>query len=67
MLSVLAVVCPPLAVYAAEKSASSTAINIALTLLLYFPGLFHALSVVERRSVGRRYESVMRVLDRRVA
>jgi len=67
MLSLVAIICPPLAVFLAEKSGSRTATNLGLTLLLYFPGLIHALGTVERRSVGRRYESVMRVLERRAA
>ena len=67
MLSLLAIVCPPLAVLLTEKSGSRTATNFGLTLLLYFPGLFHALSTIERRDLGRRYESVMRVLERRAA
>jgi uncharacterized membrane protein YqaE (UPF0057 family) len=67
MLSLLAILCPPLAVYVAERSGSRTATNIGLTLLLYFPGLIHALSTIERHDLGRRYESVMRVLDRRAA
>lgn len=67
MLSLLAILCPPLAVLLAEKSGSRAAANLGLTLLLYFPGLIHALSTVERCDVGRRYESVMRVLERRAA
>jgi uncharacterized membrane protein YqaE (UPF0057 family) len=67
MLSLLAILCPPLAVLVAERSGSRTATNIGLTLLLYFPGLIHAFSTIERRDVGRRYESVMRVLERRAA
>ena len=67
MLLLLAVLCPPLAVLLAEKSGSRAAANLGLTLLLYFPGLVHALSTVERCDVGRRYEAVMRVLERRAA
>src|SRR5262245_14272235 len=44
MLSLLAILCPPLAVWVAERSGSRTATNVGLTLLLYFPGLIHALS-----------------------
>ena len=66
MLALLAVICPPLAVLIAEKSSLRAATNLGLTLLLYVPGLVHALSIVERYSVGRRYESVMRVLESRV-
>jgi len=67
MLLLLAVICPPLSVLIAEKSTSRAATNLGLTLLLYFPGLIHALSSVERCEVGRRYEAVMRVLERRAA
>ena len=68
MLWLLAVVCPPLAVWATERSGSRVAANVGLTLLLYFPGLFHALAAVERHNVGRRYQTVMRALvERRVA
>jgi uncharacterized membrane protein YqaE (UPF0057 family) len=67
MLFILAIICPPLAVLIAEKSGLRAATTLGLTLLLYFPGLIHALGAVERRSVGRRYESVMRVLERRAA
>ena len=67
MLLLLAILCPPLAVLLAERSGSRTAANLGLTLLLYVPGVVHALSVVERHDVGRRYESVMRVLERRAA
>lgn len=67
MLSLLAIVCPPLAVLATEKKGSQVAASIGLTMLLYVPGLLHALAAVERHSVERRYESVMRVLDRRIA
>lgn len=67
MLSLLAIVCPPLAVLATERRGSQVAANVGLTLLLYVPGVIHALSAVERHSVERRYESVMRVLDRHAA
>lgn len=67
MLSLLAIVCPPLAVLATEKRGSRVAANVGLTMLLYVPGVLNALAAVERHSVGRRYESVMRVLDGRVA
>lgn len=67
MLSFVAILCPPLAVLIAEKSGSRAAANLGLTLLLYIPGLIHAFCTIERRSVGRRYESVMRVLERRAA
>jgi uncharacterized membrane protein YqaE (UPF0057 family) len=67
MLSLLAVVCPPLAVWVAEKNGPHTVANVGLTMLFFIPGVVHALACVERHSVGLRYESVMRVLERRAA
>lgn len=64
MLSILAVVCPPLAVLATGKP-SQTVANLGLTVLGYYPGVRHALSVVDRHTVSRRYESVMRAMERR--
>jgi uncharacterized membrane protein YqaE (UPF0057 family) len=63
MLSLLAVVCPPLAVLATGNR-SEVATSLGLTVLGYVPGVRHALTVVERHSIGRRYESVMRALER---
>jgi uncharacterized membrane protein YqaE (UPF0057 family) len=63
MLSLLAVVCPPLAVLATGNR-SKFAANLGLTLLFYVPGMLHALSEVDRYSVTKRYDSVMRALER---
>ncbi len=64
MLSVLAVICPPLAVLLAD-SPSRAATNFGLTLMLYVPGVIDALSVVDRRRTGQQYLSVMRAMERR--
>ena len=61
MLSVLAIVCPPLAVLA-TGTPSRTATNLGLTLMGFVPGVVHALRVVEQHSVAKRYDSVMRAL-----
>ncbi len=66
MLPLLAVVCPPLAVLFTESPSRAVA-NLGLTLLLYVPGLLHALRSVERHTVERRYASVMRALELRRA
>ena len=63
MLSLLAVVCPPLAVLATGNRSGAVA-NLGLTMLGFVPGVVHALSEVDRHTVGRRYESVMRALER---
>jgi uncharacterized membrane protein YqaE (UPF0057 family) len=66
MLSLLAVVCPPLAVLATGSS-SQAAKNAALTMLLFVPGVIHAWNVVEKRQVERQYESVFEAMDRMAA
>ena len=63
MLSLLAVVCPPLAVLLAAGR-SRAALNTGLTLLLYAPGLVHALAVVDRYHTDRRNETLMRLAAR---
>jgi uncharacterized membrane protein YqaE (UPF0057 family) len=64
MLALLAIVCPPLAVLATD-SRSRAAANLGLTLMGYFPGMFHAWGTVEKHSIERRYEMVMRALETR--
>lgn len=66
MLPLLAVVCPPLAVLA-SGSRSQALKNAALTMLLFVPGVIHALGVVERRAVERQYASVFAAMDRMAA
>jgi uncharacterized membrane protein YqaE (UPF0057 family) len=63
MRSALALVCPPLAVLA-SGSRSDLAANTALTLLFFLPGVVHALTVVDRYTTARQYDSVMRAMER---
>ena len=63
MLFLLAIICPPLAVLATGNP-SRAAVNLGLTMLFYFPGLFHALNVVDRHNTVRQYDSVMRAMER---
>lgn len=63
MLSVLAVVCPPLAVLL-TGSPGRAATNVGLTLLLFAPGVIHALAVVDRYHTGRRNATLMRLASR---
>jgi uncharacterized membrane protein YqaE (UPF0057 family) len=63
MLTMLCVLCPPLAVLAAGNR-SQALTNLGLTLLLYVPGLLHALAVVDRQHVQRRNEILMRIAAR---
>jgi uncharacterized membrane protein YqaE (UPF0057 family) len=64
MLSVLAVVCPPLAVLATGTRCGAVA-NLGLTLMGFVPGIVHALGTVEQHTLNRRYASVMRAMERR--
>ena len=62
MRSVLALVCPPLAVLASGSRADFAA-NTALTLLFFLPGVVHALTVVDRFTTARQYDAVMRAME----
>ena len=62
MLIVLVFLCPPLAVLFTAPPSHAVK-NLGLTLLLYVPGVLHARSVVERYTVNRRYEALLRALD----
>ena len=66
MLSVLAVLCPPLAVLATGNRPAAVA-NLGWTLFLYVPGVVHALGEVDRHAAARRSASVMRAMDRAAA
>ncbi|MEJ5277451.1 MAG: YqaE/Pmp3 family membrane protein [Thermogemmata sp.] len=63
MLTLLALACPPLAVWSSEKRSGPTLVNLALTLLLYIPGVIHAWRIVERRLVTHRYERLWQYLE----
>lgn len=61
MLLLLAILCPPLAVLATGNSSRAVA-NLGLTMLLFVPGVVHALSAVGQTRLERRYQSVMRAM-----
>ena len=62
MLPVLAVCCPPLAVLATGRPGQAV-LNAGLTLLLFVPGVLHALSVVDRHQTERRNEALLRAVE----
>lgn len=62
MRSVLAVVCPPLAVLA-TGNLSQAAVNAILTMFLFVPGVIHAWSVVERHQTEKRNEALLRAVQ----
>ena len=66
MLYFLAILCPPAAALAAAGPKRAAA-NAALTLLLYVPGLIHALAAVERHYVDQRNEALLRAVALRYA
>jgi uncharacterized membrane protein YqaE (UPF0057 family) len=63
MLTILALACPPLAVWSSEKRSAPTLLNLFLTLLLYVPGVIHAWRIVERRLILHRYERLWQHLE----
>jgi len=63
MRSLLAIICPPLAVLA-SGTPSQAAKNAGLTMLFYVPGLIHALQIVEKHTVERQYEAIFQAMDR---
>ncbi len=63
MLLLLAILCPPAAVLLLGKP-SQCAMSVFLTLLFYFPGMFHALHVVGQYRTTRRNEILMRLASR---
>ncbi len=66
MLTVLVILCPPLAVLLTAP-ASHAVKNLGLTLLLYIPGVLHARAAVEQYTVTRRYAALMRLLEDRAS
>ena len=61
MLTLLAVICPPLAVLATGNR-TAVAGNVGRTMLFYIPGLVHALGEVDRHRTLLRYQLVMRAM-----
>ena len=61
MLTVLAILCPPAAVFAVGTRGQAST-SVLLTGLLYLPGVIHALRVVDRHETERRFALVLRAL-----
>jgi uncharacterized membrane protein YqaE (UPF0057 family) len=63
MLTLLAILCPPLAVLLVGRP-SQAAANVGLTLLLFVPGARHALAVVDQYETARRNATLLRLIVR---
>ena len=61
MLTLLAVLCPPLAVLATGDRPAA-AKNLGLTALLYVPGVLHALRVVDDHATRQRFAVMLRAM-----
>ncbi len=61
MLYILAILLPPLAVLLCGKPWQAL-LNIALSLMIYFPGMLHALFVVHNHYSDKRQERLIREL-----
>jgi uncharacterized membrane protein YqaE (UPF0057 family) len=64
MLTILVILCPPLAVLLTSPPSHAIK-NVGLTLLFYVPGVLHARTEVEQYTVKRRYATLMQLLDDR--
>jgi len=58
MRYLIALVCPPLAVFLCGKPVSAL-LNVLLTLLLYFPGAVHAVLCVHERHADNRHRALL--------
>lgn len=61
MLYLLAIVLPPVAVLMCGKPAQAL-LNFLLTLCFYFPGMIHAVLVVNSTEADRRNQKVVRAI-----
>jgi len=62
VLTLLAVLCPPLAVLGTSHR-SEVVKSLGLTALLFAPGVLHALRVVDRHQTEKRYAVLLRALE----
>ena len=63
MLYLVAILLPPLAVLLCGKPFQAL-LNIVLTLLIYFPGMIHAVLVVNNYYADKRTEKVVKALEK---
>ncbi|PEP48739.1 MULTISPECIES: YqaE/Pmp3 family membrane protein [Bacillus] len=63
MMYLLAILFPPLAVLLCEKPFQAI-INFFLTLIVWVPGVIHAILVVNDKKADRRFEKQIRAYDK---
>jgi uncharacterized membrane protein YqaE (UPF0057 family) len=63
MLYLVAILVPPLAVLLCGKPFQAL-LNILLTLLIYFPGMIHAILVVNNYYADQRTKKIVKALER---
>jgi uncharacterized membrane protein YqaE (UPF0057 family) len=63
MLYLVAILVPPLAVLLCGKPFQAL-LNIVLTLLIYFPGMIHAILVVNNHYADQRTKKIVKALER---
>ena len=61
MLYLIAILFPPLAVLLCGKPVQAL-LNLILTLFLYFPGLVHAILVINAHKADQRNEALIRAV-----
>jgi uncharacterized membrane protein YqaE (UPF0057 family) len=63
MLYLVAILVPPLAVLLCGKPFQAL-LNILLTVLIYFPGMIHAILVVNNHYADQRTKKIVKALER---
>lgn len=63
MMYLLAVICPPLAVFLIGKPFQAF-INLFLTLCLWVPGIIHAVALVNDKKADKRFKKYVKKQER---
>lgn len=63
MLYLLAIICPPVAVLLAGKPIQAL-LNFGLTLLIWIPGVIHAILVVNEKKADKRMEKQAKLISK---
>lgn len=64
MIYLVAIIFPPLAVLLIGKPIQAL-LNLVLTLLLYLPGLIHAILVINAHKADKRNDALIRAMNKK--
>ncbi len=63
MIYLVAVIFPPLAVLLVGKPVQAI-LNLVLTILFYFPGLIHAILVINAHNADKRNDKLIKAMEK---